>query len=65
MPVKTLGKRGEIYLGKQYSGRTVQVEEIDKGVLLIKLRRAEQKGSPPSSEASRPAASGRRRRSPR
>lgn len=35
--VKTLGKRGEIYIGKQYTGRQVEVKEIEGGGWTIRL----------------------------
>jgi hypothetical protein len=34
--VKTIGLSGQISLGKQHAGRTVTVEEIEKGVWMVK-----------------------------
>jgi hypothetical protein len=34
--IKTIGSRGQISLGKEYAGRTVLVEEVERGVWLIK-----------------------------
>jgi len=36
MSIKTIGRSGQISLGKEYAGRTVQVEEIDDGVWIVK-----------------------------
>lgn len=38
MPVeiKTIGNSGQISLGKEYAGRTVMVEEVERGVWVIK-----------------------------
>lgn len=35
--VKTIGKSGQIALGKQYAGRHVLVDEVEPGVWVIKL----------------------------
>ena len=35
--VKTVGRSGQIALGKTYAGRQVLVEQLDTGVWLIKL----------------------------
>jgi hypothetical protein len=35
--VKVVGASGQISLGKQYAGRTVLVEQIEKGVWLLKV----------------------------
>jgi putative transposon-encoded protein len=37
--VKTIGSSGQISIGKQHAGRTVTVEEIEKGVWLVKAAR--------------------------
>ena len=37
--VKTIGASGKISLGKEYAGQVVVVEEIDKGVWLVKVAR--------------------------
>ncbi|MHB8482307.1 MAG: hypothetical protein ACYDBV_06190 [Nitrospiria bacterium] len=37
--VKVIGSSGQISLGKEYAGRTVMVEEIEKGVWVIKTAR--------------------------
>jgi hypothetical protein len=37
--VKTIGTSGQISLGKQHAGRTVTVEEIEKGVWVVKVAR--------------------------
>jgi len=34
--IKTIGASGQISIGKEYAGRHVLVEEIEKGVWLIK-----------------------------
>jgi len=34
--VKMIGSSGQISLGKEHAGRTVTVEEIEKGVWLVK-----------------------------
>ena len=39
MTIKTVGRSGQISLGKEYAGRTVEVEEVEKGVWMIKLGR--------------------------
>jgi hypothetical protein len=35
--VKTIGASGQIALGKEYAGRHVLVDELEKGVWVIKL----------------------------
>jgi hypothetical protein len=35
--VKTVGRSGQIALGKQYAGRRVLVDQVEPGVWLIKL----------------------------
>ncbi|NJL27804.1 MAG: hypothetical protein HC897_07855 [Thermoanaerobaculia bacterium] len=35
--VKTIGKRGQITIGKQYAGKHVLVDELELGVWLLKL----------------------------
>jgi hypothetical protein len=37
MSIKTIGRSGQISLGKKYAGRTVQVEEVEEGVWTIKV----------------------------
>ena len=37
MTVKTIGKSGQVALGKQYAGRQVHIEEIEPGVWVMKL----------------------------
>lgn len=37
--VKTIGSSGQISFGKQHAGRTVTVEEIEKGVWLVRTAR--------------------------
>ena len=37
--VKIIGSSGQISLGKEYAGRTVMIEEIEKGVWMIKTAR--------------------------
>ncbi len=37
MTVKTIGRSGQIALGKQYAGRQVLIEEIEPGVWVMKL----------------------------
>jgi hypothetical protein len=34
--VKTVGNSGQISLGKEYAGRTVMVEELERGVWMIR-----------------------------
>ncbi|HQH72447.1 MAG TPA: hypothetical protein PK360_10245 [bacterium] len=36
MVIKTIGKSGQISLGKEYAGRSVMVNEIEPGVWIIK-----------------------------
>lgn len=36
MAIKTIGKSGQISLGKEHAGRMVQVEEVEKGFWTIK-----------------------------
>jgi hypothetical protein len=36
MEIKTIGTSGQISLGKEHAGRTVTVEEVEKGVWVIK-----------------------------
>jgi len=35
--IKTIGARGQITLGKEYSGKTVLVDEIEPGVWMVKV----------------------------
>ena len=35
--IKSIGRSGQISLGKEYAGRTVMVEQMEKGVWMIKL----------------------------
>ncbi|MFH0996874.1 MAG: hypothetical protein V1844_15470 [Pseudomonadota bacterium] len=35
--IKSVGRSGQISIGKEFAGRTVLVEKIDSGVWLIKL----------------------------
>ena len=35
--VKTVGKSGQITLGKQYAGKQVLVDEIESGVWILKI----------------------------
>jgi len=35
--VKTIGSSGQIALGKEYAGRHVLVDEVEKGVWVVKL----------------------------
>jgi len=35
--VKTIGASGQITLGKEYSGKTVVVDEIEPGVWMVKV----------------------------
>ena len=37
--VKVIGTSGQITLGKRYAGQTVLVEEVEKGVWLLKIAR--------------------------
>lgn len=37
MAIKTVGRSGQISLGKEYAGRTVQVEQVEEGVWTVKL----------------------------
>ncbi len=37
MTVKTIGRSGQVVLGKQYAGRQVLIEEIEPGVWVMKL----------------------------
>lgn len=37
MAIKTIGRSGQLSLGKKYAGRTVQVEEVEEGVWTIKV----------------------------
>jgi putative transposon-encoded protein len=37
--VKVIGTSGQITLGKQYAGKTILVEEVEKGVWLLKIAR--------------------------
>lgn len=37
MAIKTVGRSGQISLGKEYAGRTVMVEEVEEGVWTIKV----------------------------
>ena len=37
--VKVIGTSGQISLGKQYAGKTILVEEVEKGVWLLKIAR--------------------------
>ena len=39
LEVKTIGASGQISIGKQFAGRTVTIEEVDKGVWVIKTVR--------------------------
>lgn len=35
--VKTIGKSGQIVLGKQYAGHQILVDEVEPGVWVVKL----------------------------
>ena len=35
--IKTVGKSGQIALGKEYAGRSVLIDELEPGVWIIKL----------------------------
>ena len=35
--VKTIGSSGQVSLGKEYAGRHVLIDEVERGVWLIKL----------------------------
>ena len=35
--IKSIGRSGQISLGKEYAGRTVMVEQVERGVWVIKL----------------------------
>jgi hypothetical protein len=35
--VKTIGKSGQVTLGKQYAGKQVLVDEIESGVWILKI----------------------------
>jgi hypothetical protein len=37
--IKTIGTSGQITLGKEYSGQTVLVDEIEPGVWMVKVGR--------------------------
>jgi len=37
--IKTVGSSGQISLGKKFAGQTVMINEIDKGVWIVKLGR--------------------------
>jgi len=37
--IKTVGKSGQISLGKQYAGQQVMVDEIEPGVWILKVGR--------------------------
>ncbi len=37
--IKTVGSNGQISLGKKFAGQTVMIDEIDKGVWIVKLGR--------------------------
>lgn len=37
--IKTVGSSGQISLGKKYAGQTVMLNEIDRGVWIVKLGR--------------------------
>ena len=37
--IKTVGRSGQISLGKKYAGQTVMLNEIDTGVWIVKLGR--------------------------
>ena len=37
--IKTIGRNGQISLGKKYAGQSVMLEEIDAGVWIVKLGR--------------------------
>jgi hypothetical protein len=37
MAIKTVGRSGQVSLGKKYAGRTVQVEEVEEGVWTIRV----------------------------
>lgn len=39
MDIKMIGASGQISLGKEYAGRTVTVEEVERGVWVIKTAR--------------------------
>ncbi|MBF0231008.1 MAG: hypothetical protein HQK63_15680 [Desulfamplus sp.] len=35
--VKSVGRSGQITLGKQYAGKTVMIEQIETGVWMLKI----------------------------
>jgi hypothetical protein len=35
--LKSVGRSGQIFLGKQYAGKTVMIEQIETGVCLLKI----------------------------
>jgi hypothetical protein len=37
MSIKTIGRSGQVSLGKKHAGRTVLVEEVEEGVWTVKL----------------------------
>ena len=37
--IKTVGRSGQISLGKKFAGQTVMMDEIDTGVWIVKLGR--------------------------
>lgn len=37
MSIKTVGRSGQVSLGKKYAGRTVQIEEVEEGLWTIRL----------------------------
>lgn len=37
MSIKTIGRSGQVSLGKKYAGRTVLIEEVEEGVWTLKL----------------------------
>ena len=37
--IKTVGSNGQVSLGKKFAGQTVMIDEIDKGVWIVKLGR--------------------------
>ncbi len=37
--IKTVGSSGQVSLGKKFAGQTVMIDEIDKGVWIVKLGR--------------------------
>ena len=51
LKVKTVGKKGQVYIGKRYVGRKVLVDTSDPDIIKIRIAAADDEGVLPQPEA--------------